>query len=159
MRVPWTARRSKESILKEINTAYSLERLMQKLQHLGCLIRADSLGKNLDSGKDWGEEEKGATEDEMVRWHRRLNGHEFEQTLGEGEGQGSPVCWSMGMQRVRYDLTTEQRSCLQLPSLWLNWSPRFDLYISWPVTGIRHFSRELWFVFMRDGIQRAKLGH
>ena len=45
----------------------------------------------------------------MVRWHHRLNGHEFEQTLGDGEGQGSLVCWSMGMQRVRYDLTTEQQ--------------------------------------------------
>ena len=52
---------------------------------------------------------KGLTEDEMVGWHHRLNGHEFEQTLGDGEGQGSLVCWSMGMQRVRYDLTTEQQ--------------------------------------------------
>ena len=47
-----------------------------------------------DAGKDRGQEEKGATEDEMVRWHHRLNGHEFEQTPGDGEGQGSLACCS-----------------------------------------------------------------
>ena len=50
------------------------------------------IGKDSDAGKDWGQEEKGATEDEMVGWHHRLNGHEFEQTLGDGEGQGSLAC-------------------------------------------------------------------
>ena len=47
-----------------------------------------------DAGKDWRQEEKGMTEDEMVGWHHWLNGHEFEQTPGDGEGQGSPVCCS-----------------------------------------------------------------
>ena len=47
------------------------------------------IGKDPDAGKDWGQEEKGATEDEMVAWHHCLNGHEFEQTPGDGEGQGS----------------------------------------------------------------------
>ena len=47
-----------------------------------------------DAGKDWRQEEKGMTEDEMVGWHHRLNGHEFEQALGDGEGQGSLVCCS-----------------------------------------------------------------
>ena len=47
-----------------------------------------------DAGKDWGQEEKGTTEDEMVEWHHRLNGHEFEQALGDGEGQGSLACGS-----------------------------------------------------------------
>ena len=50
--------------------------------------------KDPDAGKDWGQEEKGATEDEMVGWHHWLNGHEFEQTLGDSEGQGSLVCCS-----------------------------------------------------------------
>ena len=55
----------------------------------------DSLiGKDPDAGKDWRQEEKGTTEDEMVGWHHRLNGHEFEQTPGDGEGQGSLVCCS-----------------------------------------------------------------
>ena len=47
-----------------------------------------------DAGKDWGQEEKGATEDEVVEWHPHLNGHEFEQAPGDGEGQGSLVCCS-----------------------------------------------------------------
>ena len=50
--------------------------------------------KDLDAGKDWRQEEKGMTEDEMVGWHHWFNGHEFEQALGDGEGQGSLVCCS-----------------------------------------------------------------
>ena len=52
------------------------------------------IGSNPDAGKDWGQEEKGATEDEMIGWYHQLNGHEFEQTLGDGDGQGSLVCTS-----------------------------------------------------------------
>ena len=88
LRVPW---RSNQSILKEINPEYSLEGLMMKvkLQYFGHLVqRADSL-EDSDAGKDWRQEEKGATEDEMIGWHHWLNGHEFDQTL---EGQGSLVC-------------------------------------------------------------------
>ena len=51
--------------------------------------------KNSDAEKDWGQEEKGATEDETVEWHDRLNGHEFEQTPGDSEGQGSLACYSL----------------------------------------------------------------
>ena len=72
MRVPWRARRSNQSILKEINPEYSLEGLMLKLklQYFGHLMqRADSLEKNPDAGKDRGQEEKGTTEDKMVGWH------------------------------------------------------------------------------------------
>ena len=85
MRVPWTARRSNQSILKKIKPECSLEKLMLKLQYFGHLMRrAQLIGKDPDAGKDRGQEEKRATEDEMVGWHHRLNGHEFEQTLGEG---------------------------------------------------------------------------
>ena len=80
MRVPWTARRSNQSILKEISPAYSLERLMLKLklQYFGHLMqRVDSLEKT-DAGRDWGQEEKGTTEDEMAGWHHWLDGREFE---------------------------------------------------------------------------------
>ena len=52
------------------------------------------IGKDPDAGKDWGWEEKGMTEDEMVGWHHQLDGHEFEQTLGDGDGQGSLACCS-----------------------------------------------------------------
>ena len=72
MRAPWTARRSNQSILKEISPEYSLERLMLKLklQYFGHLMqRADSLEKTLMLGKIEGQEEKGMTEDEMVGWH------------------------------------------------------------------------------------------
>ena len=51
------------------------------------------IGKDPDAGRDWGQEEKGTTEDNMVGWHHRLNGHEFEQALGVGDGQGSLVCY------------------------------------------------------------------
>ena len=70
MRVPWTARRSNQSILEEISPEYSLEGLMQKLQYFGHMMRrTDSFGKDPDAGKDRRQEEKGATEDEMVGWH------------------------------------------------------------------------------------------
>ena len=80
MRIPWTARRSNQSILKEISPKYSLEGLMLKLrlQYSGHLMRrADSLEKT-DAGRDWGQEENGMTEDEMAGWHHRLDGCEFE---------------------------------------------------------------------------------
>ena len=77
MRVPWTARRSSQSILKEIILGISLEGMMLKLQYFGHLMqRVDSLDKT-DAGRDWGQEEKGTMEDEVVRWHHRLDGHEF----------------------------------------------------------------------------------
>ena len=82
MRVPWTARRSNQSILKEISSEYSLEGLMPKLklQYFGHLIqRTNSLEKTLMAGKDRRQEEKRVTEDEMVGWHHRLEGpHESE---------------------------------------------------------------------------------
>ena len=80
LRVPWTARRSNQSILKEISPGCSLEGMMRKLklQYFGHLMqRVDSLEKT-DAGKDWGQEEKGTTEDEMAGWHHGLNGRESE---------------------------------------------------------------------------------
>ena len=79
--VPWTARRSNQSILKEINPEYSLEGLMLKLKLQSILWPPDAeswlIWKDPDAGKDWGQEEKGTTEDKMVGWHHWLNGHEF----------------------------------------------------------------------------------
>ena len=80
LRVSWTARRSNQSILKEISLEYSLEELMLKLQYFGHLMgRANSLEKILMLGKTEGRRRRGQ-EDEMVGWHHQLNGHEFEQT-------------------------------------------------------------------------------
>ena len=57
-------------------------------------VKSQHIGKDPDAGKDWGKEEKKATEDEMVGWHNWLNGLEFEQTLGDSEGQGNQACCS-----------------------------------------------------------------
>ena len=96
MRVPRTARRKNQSILKKISPGYSLEGLMLKLklQYFGHLMRrADSLEKT-GVREDRRQEEKGTTEDEMVGWHHQLNGHESEQALGIGDGHGSLSCCS-----------------------------------------------------------------
>ena len=93
LRVPWSARRSNQSILKEICPEYSLEGLMLKLklQYIGHLMqRTDSLEKTLmlERLKAGGEKE------EMVGWHHWLNRHEFEQALGNDDGKGSLACCS-----------------------------------------------------------------
>ena len=95
LRVPWIARRSNQSILKEISPEYSLEglKLKLKLQYFEPPdVKNWLIEKDPDAGKDWRQEEKGATEDEMVGWHHWLNGLKFEQTPGDCEGPGSLVC-------------------------------------------------------------------
>ena len=97
LRIPWTSRRSNQSILKEINPEYSLEgrMLKLKLQYFGRLIqRANSLEKTLMLGKIEKQEEKGMTEDEMAGWYHWLNRHESEQVSGDCEGQGGLACCS-----------------------------------------------------------------
>ena len=77
-------------------------------------------GKDPDAGKDWRQEEKGMTENEMVGWHHWLNGHKFEQTPGDGEGQPG-MLQSMGSPSVRQDWATEQlspRKYLMKPGPW-----------------------------------------
>ena len=113
LRIPWTARRSNQSILKEINPEYSREGLMLKRKEDSIFwppdARSQLIGKDPDAGKDWRQEEKGMTEGEMVGWHHQLNGHEFEQTLGDGEGQESLVCCSPWGCKVRHNWTIEQQ--------------------------------------------------
>ena len=96
LRVPWTARRSNQSILKEISPEHSLEGLMLKLklQYFGHLMRrADSLEKTLMLGKIEGRRRRG--QQRMVGWYHRLGGHEFEQALGVSDGHGGLVCYSL----------------------------------------------------------------
>ena len=108
LRVPWTARRPNQSILKETSSGISLDRMMLKLKtptlwppHAKNWL----IGKDRDAGKDWWQE-KWSTEDEMAEWHHWLDGHEFEWTLGVGDGQGGLVsCDSWGR---RDSDTTEQ---------------------------------------------------
>ena len=112
LRVPCTARRSNPSILKEISPGCSLEGLMLKLklQYFGHLLRrADSLGKTLMLGGIGGRRRKGW---QRMRWHHRLDGHEFEWTPGVGDGQGGlggpPNSWS----RKELDMTELNRTVI-----------------------------------------------
>ena len=124
---PWNARISNQSILKGISPEYSLEGLMLKLK-LPIVWPPDGkswlIWKAPGAGKDWRQEEKGTTEDEMVGWHHQLDGHEFEEAPGVGDGQGGLVCCdSWG--RKESD-TTEQ----------LNWTEsRKRTLISWSTRG------------------------
>ena len=70
--------------------------------------------KNPDAGKDWGQEEKGTAEDDVVGWHHRLSGREFEQALGDSEGQGNLACCSLW--GCKESVTTERQ--LELPKPW-----------------------------------------
>ena len=72
-------------------------------------VKSQLIGKDPDAEKDWGQEEKRVTEDEVIGWHHWLNGHEFEQTLRDSEEQGSLVCCSSWGRRVRHNLVTEQQ--------------------------------------------------
>ena len=75
---------------------YSLEEMMLKLQYFDHLdVKSQLIGKDPDAEKNWGQEEKGVAEDEMVGCHQWLNGYEFEQTQGDSEGQGSLACCSL----------------------------------------------------------------
>ena len=109
LRVPWTARRSNLSILKEIRHEYSLEGLMLKVKLQTWPPDAKNwlIGKDPNSGKEWRQEEKRMTEDEMVGWHHWLDGHKFKQALGVGDGQGSLACCSPQSHKVRHNWTIE----------------------------------------------------
>ena len=103
LRVPWTARRSSQSILKEISPKYSLEGLILKLklQYFGHLMgRADSLEMTLMLGKIKGRRKRGWQRMGWLDVITKLNGHDFEQTLGVGDGQGSPACCSLWTERL-----------------------------------------------------------
>ena len=137
LRVPRTARRSNQQIIKEISPEYSLEGLMLKLklQYLGHLMwRTDSLEKTLMLGKIEGRE-KGDDRGWDALWHHRLNGHEFEQAPGVGDGQGGLACCSPWGHKESH--TTE----------WLNWNElnwRTErLYSGWCQQGWRDYSQQL----------------
>ena len=92
MRVPWTAKRSTQSVLKEISPGCSLEGMMLKLklQYFGHLMRrVDSLEKTLMLGRIEGRRRRGQP---RMRWHHGLDGHEPERTPGDGDGHGGLVC-------------------------------------------------------------------
>ena len=108
----------------------------QKRWHLSCgkLQTAGLIGKDPDAGKDWGQEEKGVTEDGMFGWHHQLNRHQFEQTLGNWRTGRAHVLPFIGVQRVRQDLVTEQKQGLNiihtLKMCILNPNLSFELHIT-----------------------------
>ena len=87
--VPWIVRRSNQSILKEISPGCSLEGLMLLWPPH---VKSWLIGKDCDAGRNWGQEEKETTQDEMAGWHHWLDGHESEWTPGVGDGQGGLAC-------------------------------------------------------------------
>ena len=110
LRVPWTARRS-NPVHPRGNQSWIVIGRTDAQAEAPILwppdVKSWLIWKDPDAGKHWGQEEKGATEDEMVGWHHGLNGHEFKQTLGDSDWQGSLA--SMRSQRVRHNWATEQQ--------------------------------------------------
>ena len=114
LRVPWTARRSNQSIFKEKNHSWIFIGRTDAKAETPILwppdVKSWLSGKDPDAGKDWGQEEKGTTEEEMVGWHHWLDAHGFGWTLGVCDGQGGLACCnSWGCKEL--DMTE-----------WLNWT-------------------------------------
>ena len=129
LRAPWTARRSNQSILKEISPGcqWSWNSNIWPPDAKSWLIWKDP-----EAGKDWRQKEKGTTEDEMVRWHHQLNGHAFGYTPVVGDGQGGLVC--CGSWGHKESDTTEQLNRTELARkqlIWILWSEtaEFDVVI------------------------------
>ena len=121
LRVPWTTRRSNQSILKEISPEYLLEGLMLKLI-LRDFWPPDGknwlIGKDPDAGKDWRQEEKVMTEDNMVGWHHWLDGYVFEsawELVMDREAWRAAV---LGLQRARHELNWIMRPCSPTTAVW-----------------------------------------
>ena len=111
LRVPWMARRSNQSILNIHWKDWCWNWSSNTLANWQCKESIRFSVKDPDAGKDWGQEEKGATEDEIVGWHHGFSGHKFEQTLGDSEGQGSLACcnlWGRKVSDVTEQLTNKK---------------------------------------------------
>ena len=111
LRIPWTARRSNQSVLKEIILEYSFSGMNETEAEILILwppnLNNWIIGKEPDVGKDWTKEENDTTDDEMVEWHHQLDGHELRK-LWAWWWTGKPsVLQPMGSQRVRHDWQTE----------------------------------------------------
>ena len=118
LRVPWTARRIQPVHPKGDQSCVFIGRTEAEAETPILWppdVKSWLIWKDPDAGKDWGQEEKGMTEDEMGGWHHWLNGHGFMWTLGVGDGQGGLACCnSWGSQRVGHDWVTE-----------LNWTDEY----------------------------------
>ena len=116
LRVPWTARRSNQPILRRsvLGVHWKDWWWNWSSNTLATWLKNWLVGKDRDAGNDWGQEEKGSTEDEMVGWHHWLNGHGFGWTPGVGDRQGGLMCWGSWGRRVGHNWVTKLN--------WLNWN-------------------------------------
>ena len=147
-----SARRSNQSMLKGISPEYLLEGLMLKTDEISILwppdVKSWVIWKDPDAGKDWRREEKWVTEDEMAGWHHRLDGHQFEQALGDGDGQGSLGCcspWGLKESDTTERLNNKKggqlrRAPLPVPRRPLKFGGFCNRWVV-PNCGLQHFSR------------------
>ena len=122
LRVPWTARRSNQSILKEISPGTFFGRNDAEAEtpvFWPPHVKNWLIGNDSAAGRDWGQEEKGTTEDEMAGWHHWLDGHESQWTPGVGDGQGGLACCDSWGQKESD--TTER----------LNWIETYHIYLEY----------------------------
>ena len=129
LRVPWTARRSNQSILKEISQSWVFSGRTDAEPETPILqpphAKSWLIWKDPDAREDWGQEAKGTTEDEMVGWHHQLDGHGFGWTAGVGDGQGGlACCGSWGRKELD---TTERLNWTEL-----NWHPQVPPSLTQP---------------------------
>ena len=134
LRVPWTTRRSNQSIPKRNQSWIFIGRTDAEAETpIFWLPDAKNwlIGKGPDSGKDWRQEERVTTEDEMVGWHHRLNRHEFEQIPGNGEGQGSLASAVHGVANSRTQLSnwTTSKATTRLQQSVSEWHLLDDLLV------------------------------
>ena len=134
LRVPWTARRSNQSSLKSWVFTGGTDIEAETPIFWPPDAKSWLIGKDPDAGKDWGEEEKGTTEDEMVGWHHWLNGHGFGWIPGVGDGQGGLAC--CGSWGLRESDTTQ----------WLNWTAT-EMLLFCSKIHIIYLQRILWPAF------------
>ena len=121
-----------------------------------CDSKSQLIGKDSDAGKDWRQEEKGMTKDEVVGWHHQLDGHEFEQAPGVGDGQGSLVCYSPWGRRVGHNWATELNwLCIYYNEIHININLKWFCQIMWTQVGgkwrwdeLREFSCIQWIVYI-----------
>ena len=155
------SRSSNQSILKEINPEYSLEGWTDAEAPILCPPHAKSqlVGEDFDARKDWGQEEKGTTEGEMVGWHHWLSEHEFEQTQGDSEGQGSLACYSLwgckesdvteGLSK-QTNLSIRRGKLFSLPSLTRN----YKVVWSWVLSNLHCNHQTTYVIVIRGNSQK-----
>ena len=155
LRVPWTARRSYHS--PKGNQSWTFIGRTDAEAETSVLwppnVKNWLIWKDPDPGKDWRQEEKGTTEDEMVGWHHRRDGHEFEQTLVIGDGQGSQLCCSPWDHK---ESDTTELLNWESHAVVINNTEKFVLFIQFPQWK-KHVQNALWHLNQGIDINTVKI--